>query len=110
MDIELQVLPTALAFILTIVSPLISAYFTKVTMSSKTKNIIALGVSVVIAVGWVLLNGGFNGVDIVLALGSVYGIQQLVYNQLLKDTAKDIEADHGITASDTEIAADEFGE
>lgn len=109
MDIDLQVIPTALALVLTIVSPLIAALFTKVTMTSRTKNLVALGVSVVIAVGWVLLNGGFNGVDIALALGSVYGLQQLIYNQILKDTAKEIEANYGVTAPDTDVPLDELG-
>lgn len=98
MDVTFELLPTALTLVLTLVSPLIAAWFTKSTMTSRTKNLVALFVSVVIAGGWVFFNGGFEGVDIALALGAVYGLQQLVYNQLLKDVAKDIEANNGITA------------
>lgn len=93
---NIEVVPTVITLVLTVVSPLIAAWFTKQSMTSRTKNLVALGVSVVIAGGWVALNGGFSAGEVTVALASVYGLQQLVYNQLLKDTAKEVEAHVGL--------------
>lgn len=107
---NIEIVPTALALVLTVVSPLISAWFTKQTMSSTTKNLIALGVSIVIAVGWVVLNGGFSAGEVAVAMATVYGVQQLVYNQLLKDTAKTIEAHNGVGKDESEVIIEDYVE
>lgn len=95
-NIDIEVVPTIITLLLTVISPLIAAWFTKRSMTSRTKNLIALGVSVVIAVGWVIFSGGFDGGEFSVAVATVYGLQQLVYNQLLKETAKEVEAHQGI--------------
>lgn len=101
------VIPTAIIALAAIVSPLITGWFTTVSMKSTTKNYIALGVSAVLAVGYVLMIGGFtpeagfNGIeDLALPLGLIYGIGQFMYNSLMKKPATYVEANLGIHKGD----------
>lgn len=97
---SIEAVPAVITLIFTVLSPLITAWFTKVSMTPRVKNLIAVGISLVIAVGYVALSGGFTGVeDIMVPLGVVYGLQQVVYNQFLRGPAAKVEADHGVTES-----------
>lgn len=103
---EEAVLPTTIVALLTLVSPYITAFFVKSTMSSQTKNWIAVAISAVIALVYVFTQGGFASIagpeEFFAALGIAYGIGQLVYNALLKKSATKVEANYGITAKDTD--------
>lgn len=98
---DTEVLPLTITALLTLVSPFITALFTKREMSSTTKSWIAVVISAVIAVGYVFMQGGFAAIagpeEFFAALGIAYGIGQLVYNTILKTPAKVVEAKYGIT-------------
>lgn len=98
---EFETVPALIVTVLTLLSPLISAFFTKLSMSPKTKNLIALGISLVIAVIYVILTGGFADVtgveDVAVPLGIVYGLQQVVYNQFMRKHVAKVEAKRGVT-------------
>ena len=90
-------LPLLITAVLTLVSPLLTAWFTKTAMSSKTKNLVAVVMSFIIAGVYVFLEGGFNTADdLLVPLGVVYGLQQLIYNQFLKKLATEVEASFGL--------------
>ena len=80
-------------------SPLLTSVFTNTGMTSKTKNNIAMIVSLVIAVGYLALTGGITDwTNILYAFPIVYGLQQAVYNTLLKAVATNVEANVGLVA------------
>lgn len=99
-----EALPTTIVALLTLVSPLITAFFTKANMSAQAKNWIAVAISAVIALVYVFMQGGFNALqgpeEYLAALGIAYGIGQLVYNAVLKKPATLVEAKYGITAKE----------
>lgn len=101
---EIEALPAVVTAFLTVISPYVTALFTNFEMSSKTKNLIALGFSAVVAVVYVLLSGGFAEVttitDLAAPLGIVYAVQQLAYNLFLKGSVKKVEATKGVTKPD----------
>lgn len=91
-------LPTALVVLLTIISPYVTALFTRTSMSPKAKQVIAVAVSAVIAVVYVLLNGGVDSWEkFFVAAPVVFGIGQALYGLLLKDSVKIVEATKGLT-------------
>lgn len=86
-------LPIIITILITMASPYVNAYFNKVTWSPEKKNLVALATSTVIAVAYILLTGGFTGWDQLAAtLGSVYTLQQLTYQFILKVPATKFEA------------------
>jgi UPF0716 family protein affecting phage T7 exclusion len=88
----MEVLPEIILALVTVLSPLLTAVATRANWSSKTKNAVAAGVSIVIAVVYLVLTGGISDwSNIVLVIPAVYGVQQLVYNQFLKNLSKEIE-------------------
>lgn len=92
----MEPLPTVIVAVLTLVSPLLTALFTKVSMSPKVKNAVAVVVSALIAGAYVYMTGGFEGVEsFAVPLGVVYGLQQVIYNQFLRKTVAKVEADIG---------------
>lgn len=99
---ETLILPAVITGVLAILSPFITALFTKSSMKSETKGLVGIAVSIVVAVVWVLLTGGFAVVagpeDLAIPIGVIFGIQQAVYNQFFKDLAKDVEANVGFGA------------
>lgn len=99
-----EALPTTIVALLTLVSPIITAFFTKSSMSSQAKNWIAVGISALIALVYVFMQGGFNQLqgpeEYLAALGIAYGIGQLVYNAVLKKPATLVEAKYGVTAKE----------
>lgn len=88
----MEVLPEIILALVTVLSPLLTAVATRANWSSKTKNAVAAGVSIVIAVVYLVLTGGITDwSNVVLVIPAVYGVQQLVYTQFLKAQAKQIE-------------------
>lgn len=105
---ELEVLPVTITALLTLVSPYITAFFAKTEMSSVVKTWIAFGISAVIALVYVFTQGGFNNIagpeEFVAAVGLAYGLGQLVYNAILKKSAKYVEANYGVTSAVKEVS------
>ena len=90
-----MILSGTVLLILSLISPLIVSYLTKSTMSSQAKQVVALLVSLVIAVVVAFTTGGasllFTGVSgffesLAVAGSIVYTIQQAVYSFIFKDT------------------------
>lgn len=91
--------PSVFALLFTLLSPYVTAIFTKVSMSSEVKNLIASGVSLVVAVLYVFFTGGFSDPsNLVIALGLVYSLQQFSYNQFMKKSVTSVEANVGLKA------------
>lgn len=89
----MEALPVAITAILAIFSPFINAYINKVTWSPKTKTVVAMAVSLVIAVAYL----GFSGMigdwsQLAIVAPMVYSLQQLVYNFFVKNIATKFEA------------------
>lgn len=114
-------IPTTLAIVLSVISPLIVGALTKASMSVKTKGWIALGVSVVIALGWTVATGGFAGLvgavgfagyvqAIGLAIAPAYAMQQAVYALMFKGTefAKSVLDGVGVTDGETDATGSGF--
>lgn len=104
-------LPVIITAILTIVSPLLTAIFTRVEMSGTTKNNIAVGVSFLIAGVYVVLNGGVQDWSDMTAVLSVvpvvYTVQQLIFANLMKGLAVKVEGKVGVGSGSAEIAEPE---
>lgn len=103
-------IPTALAILVSALSPLIVGALTKASMSAKAKGWVALGISALIAIGWLASTGGFGALTMAggagalwqaigLAIGSAYALQQAVYALMFKGTefAKSILNNVGVT-------------
>ena len=104
-----QLLDVTSLLVLGLVSPLIVSYLTKSSMSSKTKHLIALVVSVVVAILVVIVSGGslfvFNGDgwenivnSLLIATSMVFTIQQVAYKFIFKGTEweNNIYTNHGV--------------
>ena len=88
-----MVLPTVLAIIITFFSPYVNAYLQRVTWSSQTKNLLALTVSAVIAILYLIVTGGIaDWSQLGVVVPAVYGLQQAAYNFILKNSASRFEA------------------
>lgn len=93
---DTTVLLNVVTAIIVIASPLLTSLFTHSAMSSRTKNSIAMIVSLVIAVVYEVLTGGIKDwTNLAYAFPIVYGLQQAVYNTILKDLATQVEANIG---------------
>ena len=117
----MELIPTALAIFITAISPLIVGALTKASWSPKTKGWIALGVSVVVALGWTLATGGFGALTLAggiagfvqalgLAIGSAYALQQAVYALMFKGTdfAKELTHNVGLTDGESDATGSGF--
>lgn len=97
---EGQTLPVLVTAILTILSPILTAIFTKVSMSSTTKNNIALVVSFVIAGVYTVMTSGVTDWSdlgtLVGVLPVVYTMQQVIFNNLLKSVSTKVEEKVGV--------------
>lgn len=97
---DASTLPVALTVVLTVVSPLLTALFTHVNMSSAAKNNVAVAVSFVVAGAYVAMSGGVhdltNLAEVLGVLPSVYTVQQLVFANLLGKLSAKIEAKVGV--------------
>lgn len=107
-----MILSGTVLLILSLVSPLIVSFLTKITMSSQAKQVVALLVSLVIAAIVAFTTGGasllFTGVSgffesLAVAGPIVYTIQQAVYSFIFKDTEFNhhIQEDMGVGKSET---------
>lgn len=82
-----------------VASPLLTSVFTHTGMTSRTKNTIAMFVSLIIAVAYEVVTGGISDwTNILYAFPVVYGLQQAVYNTLLKAVATNVEANVGVVS------------
>ena len=82
-----------------VASPLLTSVFTHTGMTSRTKNTVAMIVSLVIAVVYEVVTGGITDwTNILYAFPVVYGLQQAVYNTLLRAVATNIEANVGVVS------------
>jgi hypothetical protein len=83
--------------IIVIGSPLLTSIFTHSAMSSRTKNSVAMVVSLAIAVVYEVFTGGISDwTNLAYAFPIVYGLQQAVYNTILKSLATTVEATIGV--------------
>lgn len=86
-------IPIVITIIITFFSPYVNAYIQKVTWSSETKNLLAITVSLIIAVVYLIVTGGIaDWSQIGIAIPAVYGLQQATYNFILKNSATKFEA------------------
>jgi hypothetical protein len=75
------------------ISPFLNAAIQRVTWTPKQKALVAWGVSIVIAIIYVLLTGGIaNLSQLVIAAPAIYGYQQAIYTFFLKNVATKFEA------------------
>lgn len=82
----------AIAFFI-LISPFINAGIQRVTWSPKTKSLVAWGVSIVLAVIFLLVTGGVSSLyNIFIAAPTIYGYQQAIYTFLVKNIATKFEA------------------
>jgi hypothetical protein len=82
-----------LTLVLTFISPFLSAYIQKVDWSPKTKTLLALAVSLLIAVAYLAMTGGIaDWSQLGVVIPAVYGLQQATYQFLLKNIATKFEA------------------
>lgn len=89
MDLGLSAVVLA---IITVISPLFVAVATRYSWSSKTKNSVAALVALIIALGYLVMTGGITDwSNVVTIIPAVYGLQQLVYQQFLKEVSSTVE-------------------
>lgn len=84
-----------LILILGLVAPFLIALLNRVGWSSKTKQLMAFGVAILLAVIWILMTGGIAGFgfeSIVAAVPAIYALSQLVYEFLFKNVISKLEA------------------
>ena len=85
----------ALIIILGAVAPFLVAIISRVNWSSTTKQLVAWGVAIILAVVWLLLSGGLAVLDFpsfVAAVPVIYALSQAVYEFLLKNVLGKLEA------------------
>lgn len=91
-------LPTVLITAVAILSPYLTAVFTRTGMSPKVKNVISAVVSVVLALGYTVLKGDIgNWEQFWTAAPAIYATSQLMYVLFLKESAKKVEENVGLT-------------
>ena len=84
-----------LLILLGLLAPFVTAAFNRVRWSSKTKHLVAFGVSIFLAIVWLTLTGGFaafNVPAILAAVPAIYTISQAVYAFFVKNIASKFEA------------------
>lgn len=114
------IIPTGLAVILSVLSPLLVQYLTKASWSPVAKTWVAAGIALVIAALYIGLTGGFGlidfslGIEAVLAaagtaLLSVYGLQQAIFNLVFKGSGlQNALANHGVTDGESDDTGSGF--
>lgn len=88
---DLNGLDVGLMLVLGIVSTFITPLFTSPKMNSHWKNVISVVVAFVISAGYVAITAGWDWANLGTTLAAVYAVNQVVYQQLFKNTAKTIE-------------------
>lgn len=82
-----------LTLVLTFLSPFLSAYIQKVDWSPRTKTLLAMALSLVIAILYLFMTNGIaDWSQLAVAIPAVYGVQQGIYNFFLKNIATKFEA------------------
>lgn len=84
-----------LVIVLGLLAPFITALFNKVGWTSKTKHLVAFGVSIGLGIIWLVLTGGlasFTFAGISAAVPAIYTISQAVYAFFVKNIASKLEA------------------
>lgn len=82
-----------LTLVLTFLSPFLSAYIQKVDWSPRTKTLLAMALSLVIAVLYLFMTNGIaDWSQLAVAIPAVYGVQQGIYQFFLKNIATKFEA------------------
>lgn len=100
----MEFLPEILLAVITVLSTGVAAIANQSKWTSKTKNMVAFVISVIIAVGYLILTGQLTDLtDLPTAILAVYGLQQLVYKQFLQELAKRIEAATDVSKGETVI-------
>lgn len=91
--------PALIIAAVTILSPILAAVLNQPQWSPKVKVAIPFVVSVVLAVVYLVATGGVKDwFDLPVAIGSVYGLQQLAYALLLKGIASKVEVATSVKA------------
>jgi hypothetical protein len=94
---------TGATILFTILLPFINAWINKVTWTPKTKSLVALGTSIILAIAYVLLTGGVaNLAQLWLAIPAIYGASQAIFQFFLKNIATKFEA---LTTKDSAVVA-----
>jgi membrane-associated HD superfamily phosphohydrolase len=82
-----------LTLVLTFLSPFISAYIQNVNWSPKTKTLLAMALSLLIAVLYLIMTGGIGDwSQIGLVIPAVFGVQQAIFQFFLRNIATKFEA------------------
>lgn len=116
----MELIPAGLFVILSIVSPALVQFIVNRSWSKNTKTLIAVGISVLIAVVYGIISGdislAFTSVEAFLATAGpavtiAYGIQQVIFNTLFKDSelAHKLEGT-GTVGEDPELEGNGYGE
>jgi hypothetical protein len=85
----------ALLIFLGLLAPFLTAWLNRVRWTAKTKHLVAFGVSIALAVFWLVVTGGFaafNVPAIIAAMPAIYTISQAVYAFFVKNIASKFEA------------------
>lgn len=82
-----------LTLVLTFFSPFLSAYIQKVDWSPKTKTLLAMALSLIIAVLYLsMTNGIADWTQLAVVVPAIFGVQQAVFQFLLRNIATKFEA------------------
>jgi len=85
----------ALLIFLGLLAPFVTAALNRVRWTAKTKHLVAFGVSIALAIFWLVVTGGFaafNVPAIIAAMPAIYTISQAVYAFFVKNIASKLEA------------------
>lgn len=89
----MEVLPITITATLAIFSPFVNAYINKVDWSPQTKTVVAMAVSLVIAILYLAFSGMIGDwSQLAVVAPMVYSLQQLIYQFFLKNIATKFEA------------------
>lgn len=100
--------PELILAAITILTPLLTAVANQSKWDSKTKNGVAFGVALLLAVVYLAVTGGFADLsDVPATILAVYGLQQLVYKQFLSELAKKVEAATSVKTGETVVVEDD---
>lgn len=83
-----------LILILGLAAPFVVALLNRVRWSSKTKQLVTFGVSILLALVWLLMTGGVAGFGVeslVAAVPAIYALSQIVYEFFLKNVISKLE-------------------
>jgi hypothetical protein len=95
-------LPTVLVTAAALLSPYLTAVFTRWDMSPKVKQIVSAVVSVLLALGYTIVKGDVgNWEQFWTAAPAIYATSQLMYALFQKQSVKQVEATVGLKAKES---------